>query len=212
MKMLQLPISLNKLNHEFRTPLTAILGIAELLNTEKFTPDQKLYLQDLQNSAYSLLVLADKLSSLAQEINVKQPIQNDASFLSSISSTQQFSVLLVEDSFILQAVHKKMLDNLGYRVELANSAEQALNKINTNTYDLVLMDINLPGMSGIDAAAEIRRQETREKHLPIIALTGLTDPKTRQACLDAGINVVASKPITQEKLHTLVASTITGSV
>lgn len=74
--MLQLPISLNNLNHELRTPLTAILGIATLLNKGVFTSEQALYLQDLETSVYSLLGLADKLSSLAKEIDVKEePIQ-----------------------------------------------------------------------------------------------------------------------------------------
>ncbi len=199
--MLQLPISLNNLNHELRTPLTAILGIATLLNKGDFTPDQELYLQDLETSVYSLLGLADKLSSLAKEIDIQEePIQATTDSPIAFDS----DVLLVEDTAILQVVHKKMLENLGLHVELAETGEEALNKINKATYKLIFMDIGLPGMNGIEAATEIRRLPSPKKHTPIIALTGFVDQKTKQDCLDAGINLVVNKPIKQEKLSELV--------
>jgi CheY-like chemotaxis protein len=202
MKMLQLPISLNNLNHELRTPLTAILGIATLLNKGDFTSDQKLYLEDLETSAYSLLGLADKLSSLAKEIDVKEKtIQNTTDSSIELDS----NVLLVEDTPILQVVHTKMLERLGLHVELAETGEEALKKMNKSTYKLIFMDVGLPGMSGIEAAAEIRRLPSEKKHTPIIALTGFADQKTKQACLDAGINLVANKPIKQKKLSKLVS-------
>lgn len=199
MKMLQLPISLNNLNYALRTPLTAILGISTLL---KFTPDQTLYLEALETSASSLLSFADKLSSLAKDIDVKEKtIQHTSDPSLELDS----NILLVEDTPILQIVHKKMLENLGLHVELAKTGEEALKKINQSTYKLIFMDIGLPGMSGIEAATEIRRLTSSKKHTPIIALTAFVDQKTKQACLDAGINLVANKPIKQEKLSKLVS-------
>ena len=202
MNLSKLPLSLNNLNHELRTPLTAILEIITLLNKENFTPDQKLYLQNVETSVYSLLGLTDKLSSLVKEIHVKEePVQTNTDFPIAFES----DILLVEDTAILQIVHKKMLENLGLQVELAETGEEALNKINKSTYKLIFMDIGLPGMNGIEAATEIRRLKSPKKHTPIIALTSLVDQKTKQACLDAGMNLVENKPIKQEKLSKLVA-------
>jgi CheY-like chemotaxis protein len=204
MKMLLLPISLNKLTRELRTALTTIFGTAVLLDREVLISNQKLYLQDLKKYVRGLLGFVDKLASLVQEISFTQ-VDDKITTASFNANSDHFKVLLVEDTQILQIVHKKMLENLGYQVELASSAEKALYKINTTTYDLILMDIGLPGMSGIDAAVEIRRQEHNGINLPIIALTAFCDKKIYQDCLNAGIDEVATKPISQEKLKNLIA-------
>ena len=203
MEILQLPIDQSSLAHELRLPLTSILNIATLLNKDSLTPAQEFYLQDLKNYVREILSFVDKLSLLVQEINITQYDQDE--IRPTVSPACPFKVLLVEDTPFLQFVHKKMLENLGYQVALASNAEKALHSVNTDTYDLILMDIGLPDMSGIDAAAKIRQQETIGNKLPIIALTTFSDSKTYHACLDAGINVVAVKPITQKKLQTLIA-------
>ncbi|MFM2322161.1 MAG: Autoinducer 2 sensor kinase/phosphatase LuxQ [Pseudomonadota bacterium] len=203
MEILQLPIDQSSLAHELRLPLTSILNIATLLNKDSLTPAQESYLQDLKNYVREILSFVDKLSLLVQEINITQYDQDE--IRPTVSPACPFKVLLVEDTPFLQFVHKKMLENLGYQVALASNAEKALHSVNTDTYDLILMDIGLPDMSGIDAAAKIRQQETIGNKLPIIALTTFSDSKTYHACLDAGINVVAVKPITQKKLQTLIA-------
>lgn len=203
MEIFQLPIDQNSLAYEFRLPLTSILNIVTSLNKESLTPVQKSYLLDLKNYAHKVLNFVDKLSLLVQEINVTRYTQDEIK--PDISSACPFKVLLVEDIPILQFLHKKMLENLGYQVELVSNAEEALYSVNTDTYDLILMDIGLPGMNGIEAAAKIRQQETIGKKLPIIALTTFSDNKTYHACLAAGINVVAIKPITQKKLQTLIS-------
>lgn len=199
MKMLQLPMSLNNLNHELRTPLIAILEAIALLNNIEANPEQKLCLKDLQSSVHSLLNLVDKLSSCAKEIDIQQSCQNNVNYPAS-----NITVLLVEDTYMVQVVHKRMLENLGLRVEIAASGEEALNKINTTAYDLIFMDIGLPGMSGIETATKIRQLASPKKDTPIIALTAFVDKKTQQACLEAGIDSFESKPTTQEKLSELV--------
>jgi CheY-like chemotaxis protein len=135
-----------------------------------------------------------------QEINFMQNSHDEVN--TTLLNTYPFKVLLVEDTPIIQLVHKRMLENLGYHVELADCAEKALYKISETTYDVILMDIRLPGMNGIDAAIEIRRLEYQ--NLPIIALTAFSDKKNYQDCIDAGINDFVTKPISQEKLKNLM--------
>lgn len=205
MKMLLLPNTLNQLNHELRTSLTiitTILGTVILLDKEVLISNQKLYLQDLKKYAQDLLSFVDRLSGLVQKVRFTQDAPDEISTTS--LNAHPFKVLLVEDTPIIQIVHKRILENLGYQVELVSSAEKALYKINTTTYDVILMDIGLPGMSGIDAAVEIRRQKKHCQNVPIVALTAFSDKKTYQDCLNAGINDVVTKPISQEELQSLV--------
>lgn len=194
-------ITLNELKEELHRPLEIMLGLATLLDKEVLVSSQKLYLQDLKKCAQSILNFINRWSDLVQEINFTQNKYDEVNTTS--LNTYPLKVLLVEDTPIIQIVHKTMLENLGYQVELANCAERALYKLNQTIYDVILMDISLPGMSGIDAAIEIRRREYQ--NLPIIALTTFSDKKNYQDCINAGINAFVTKPISQEKLKNLIA-------
>lgn len=199
--MLTSSITLNELKEELHRPLGTMLGLATLLDKEVLVSSQKLYLQDLKKCAQNILSFINRWSDLVQEINFTQNNHNEVNTTS--LNTYLFKILLVEDAPIIQIVHKRMLENLGYHVELANCAERALYKLNQTIYDVILMDISLPGMSGIDAAIEIRRREYQ--NLPIIALTAFSDEKNYQDCKNAGINAFVTKPISQEKLKNLIA-------
>ena len=180
MKMLLLPNAVNQLNHELRTSLTTILGTVMLLDKEVLIFNRKLYLQDLKKYVQDLLSFVDRLPGLVEEVSLTQGAPDEVK--TTPLNTYPFKVLLVEDTPIIQIVHKRMLENLGYEVELVCSAEKALYKINTTTYDVILMDIGLPGISGIDAAVEIRRQEQHGQNVPIIVLTAYSDKKMYQDC------------------------------
>ncbi|RDH40460.1 MAG: response regulator [Candidatus Aquirickettsiella gammari] len=203
MKMLLLPNAVNQLNHELRTSLTTILGTVMLLDKEVLIFNRKLYLQDLKKYVQDLLSFVDRLPGLVEEVSLTQGAPDEVK--TTPLNTYPFKVLLVEDTPIIQIVHKRMLENLGYEVELVCSAEKALYKINTTTYDVILMDIGLPGMSGIDAAVEIRRQEQHGQNVPIIVLTAYSDKKMYQDCVNAGINDIVTKPVSQEELQSLMA-------
>lgn len=201
MKMLLLANTVNQLNDELRTSLTTILGTVMLLDKEGLISNQKHYLKNLKKYVQDLINLVDKLPGLVENNSFTQ---NTYEKVNTFLHTNAFKILLVEDTSIIQIVHKRMLENLGYHVELANSAEKALYKINSTTYDVILMDIGLPGISGIDATIEIRRQEKHGQNVPIIALTAYSDKKMYQDCLNAGINDVVTKPISQENLQKLM--------
>jgi len=199
-KNFKLPISLSKLSRELRASLTDILSIVTFLDKAEPDLDRRLHFQDLQASARSLLSLVDRLSSLSTEFDIKQHGQDSVDLVHS-----KARILLVEDSPVLQIVCKKMLWNLGFFVEIAQSGEEALNKVDAHAYKLIFMDIGLPGMNGIEAATAIRQLSSAKKTTPIVALTSFYDQKIHANCLQAGINTVAYKPIKQEKLSKLVA-------
>jgi signal transduction histidine kinase len=113
-----------------------------------------------------------------------------------IGSTKK--VLIVEDNPVNQLVLGKMIGRLGYRHEMVSDAEKALKMLQSSRFDLVLLDLELPGMSGYEAVDHIR--ELRED-LPILALTAHTSEITRSNCKTAGMNDVLHKPIGLKKLE-----------
>ena len=109
-------------------------------------------------------------------------------------------VLVVEDNLTNQALIREQLAVLGYTTHVVGDAAKALEFLDHERYDVVLMDCELPGMDGYHATTEIRRQEGNRRHLKIIALTAHVAEDQTQRCLAAGMNGYLSKPV---KLRTL---------
>jgi CheY-like chemotaxis protein len=111
-------------------------------------------------------------------------------------------VLLAEDNLINQKVSMFALKNLGYEVEVAENGRIAVEKFKQNSYDLILMDIQMPEMDGIEATKIIRRIEQErgiEKPIKIIAITANAIKEDRERCKEAGINGYLSKPFNLDK-------------
>ena len=113
-------------------------------------------------------------------------------------------ILIIEDEPLIQRVHQMMLKNLGYQVDIAQNGKEALALYNNCQYAAILTDISMPEMSGIEVSSAIRHLETaHSKRIPIIALTADITDETKQACLVAGIDEVATKPIKSDALQAL---------
>lgn len=112
-------------------------------------------------------------------------------------------ILLVEDNMVNQMVARGMLNRLGYDVEVADHGEAALELLEDTTYDLVLMDCNMPVMDGYETSRRMR-DDSRWQHIPIIALTANALHEDRQRCEDAGMNDYLSKPFKREDLQHLL--------
>ncbi len=201
------------LSHELRTPLTAILGLAEELCQQKLTKKQRTYLKNICQQGERLFaafnqLLFEQYKTVDNKgndcaINEVKAIVKKLNNAAKINS--ELSVLVIEDEPLIQRIHKIMLEKLGYRVDVAKDGAQALALYNNKTapYAAILTDISMPGMSGIEVSSAIRRLETGTQSIPIIALTADITEETRQACLAAGINEVATKPIRSDALQTL---------
>lgn len=103
-------------------------------------------------------------------------------------------VLLVEDTRINQMVATKMLDKLGMLVDIANNGKEALACLQQNTYDIVLMDVQMPVMNGLEATRLIR-QESKFSALPIVAMSAGVMLDEQASCDKAGMTGFISKPI-----------------
>jgi signal transduction histidine kinase/CheY-like chemotaxis protein len=111
-------------------------------------------------------------------------------------------VLVVEDNEINQSLVKQLFKNWQLRYELANNGKEAVDKLRQTTYDLILMDIQMPEMDGYTATQEIRGKLKLDT--PIIAMTAHALAGEREKCLSYGMDEYISKPIKEEKLHQLI--------
>ena len=112
------------------------------------------------------------------------------------------NILLVEDNKINQMITKKFLVKKKMRCEICETGEDAISKMQTNNYDLVLMDVHLPGINGTIATQKIREYDTTK---PIIALTAISLNENREMLLSFGMTDVITKPFEPENLYRIIA-------
>ncbi len=116
-----------------------------------------------------------------------------------------YSILLVEDNLINVKLAQKLLAKKGYKVTVATDGRQAVDKTRADVFDLILMDIQMPVMGGLEASQKIRDDANNlNNQVPIIALTASAMEGDRQRCLAAGMNDHISKPINPERLYELI--------
>jgi PAS domain S-box-containing protein len=116
-------------------------------------------------------------------------------------------ILLVEDNKVNQMVGSKVLQNLGYRYDIANNGLEAVRAFEAGSYDAVLMDCQMPEMDGYEATGAIRRMEadTDAVRTPIIAMTAAAMEGDREACLASGMDDFMTKPVRLEIVATVLA-------
>ena len=126
-----------------------------------------------------------------------------ANAASALRETGKKHLLLVEDNPVNQRIAKHVLEKFHYTVGLAENGQEGVEQWRTGAYDLVLMDMQMPVMDGLEAASSIRAEEKARglPPTPILAMTANAYDEDRQRCLDAGMNGFVSKPINQEALR-----------
>jgi CheY-like chemotaxis protein/anti-sigma regulatory factor (Ser/Thr protein kinase) len=116
-------------------------------------------------------------------------------------------ILLAEDNRVNQLVATRLLERLGHDVEPVGDGAEAVRRYELDDYDVVLMDVQMPVMDGIEAAKAIRRIEDSRgsRRIPIVALTALATPSDRDRCLSAGMNGYLAKPFVRSTLVEAIA-------
>ncbi|HEY9806049.1 MAG TPA: response regulator, partial [Candidatus Obscuribacterales bacterium] len=109
-------------------------------------------------------------------------------------------ILLAEDHLVNQKVALLLLERLGYRADVATNGLEVLASLRRQSYDVVLMDVHMPEMDGLEASRQIRQEWPPPNRPRIIALTANAMQGDRQVCLDAGMDDYVSKPIQPEAL------------
>jgi CheY-like chemotaxis protein len=109
-------------------------------------------------------------------------------------------LLLVEDEPINQMVAQALLDDVGLASEVAVDGLEAVEKAGRNPYDLILMDMRMPKLDGLDATRRIRTLPGRDT-MPIVAMTANAFAEDKAQCLEAGMNDFLSKPVLAQQLY-----------
>ena len=117
-----------------------------------------------------------------------------------VSITNTGHILIVEDYPLNQQVVKLHLENAGSTVHIANNGKEAVEACSENKFDIILMDIQMPVMDGLEATKILRAQDSYYAKAPIIAITAHADEGTRKNCYDVGMNEILIKPIRKAKL------------
>lgn len=109
-------------------------------------------------------------------------------------------VVFIEDDRMNRRVVRDMLDVAGVEMDEAEDAETGLALIDSESFDLVLLDLRMPGMDGLSAIRHIRARGDAKAAIPIIVVTADTAADLRQQCLDAGADAVVFKPVAMDVL------------
>lgn len=151
-----------------------------------------------EGTIVSIVIPYELVTNVHGETNIVKAI--DSTFL------EGKRVLIVDDEPFNRKLLKTILIQWGAFVDEVHDGENALFMVNTKHYHLILMDIRMPGMSGIEITKKIRKHENAEKkNIIIIALTASNDPEKEKKCLEAGMNAFLPKPFNEQRLFELIS-------
>ena len=120
---------------------------------------------------------------------------------------EKLHILLAEDNLVNQKLAVRLIEKRGHTLVVASNGREALAALESESFDVVLMDVQMPEMNGFEATAAIRdREKETGKHLPIIAMTANAMVGDRERCLAAGMDGYISKPIRIEELFEVIES------
>ncbi|WCP71976.1 response regulator [Sphingomonas hankookensis] len=120
------------------------------------------------------------------------------------------NILFVEDDAMNRRVVRDMLDVAGAAMVEADSAEAGLQRIEEGDYDLVLLDLRMPGMDGFEVIRRVRARDDAKRTLPIVVVTADTAIDLTQRCIAAGADEVLFKPVAMDALFDAIGRIVAG--
>jgi CheY-like chemotaxis protein/HPt (histidine-containing phosphotransfer) domain-containing protein len=178
------------ISQELRIPLNSIIGFTNLLLQTDLSGKQVEYLNSIQTSSESLLKIVNGI------------LDNSKTETGTIDRAyERFGVLAVDDNQVNLRLVCTLLEDLGIEVKAAHSGEEAVRYASETHFDLILMDVQMPGMDGIEAMKRIHDNEGQGQKTPVVALTAHSLPDEIMQLLDAGMDDYAVKPISEQQLR-----------
>lgn len=196
------------LNHEVRTPLAGLLGMIGQLGSTSFNTDQKRCLQEIQLASQKLIHAMESLLQEKQPLPLKKAERVDASIEETTRPAKK-KALLIEDSFLVQQAQKRMLEGLGYVVHAASTGKEGLALYALEDYDLAVMDVGLPDMSGIEILQKMQAYP-RNPHMKKVVVTAFVSDAVIQSCKAQGCGAVLNKPLSTVQLQSALDTRISA--
>jgi CheY-like chemotaxis protein/HPt (histidine-containing phosphotransfer) domain-containing protein len=123
-----------------------------------------------------------------------------------LAARQPLRILVADDNHINQKVAVSLLENLGHRADVVANGHEAIKAYRLVPYDMILMDVQMPEMDGLETSRKIRALEkTKNRHTPIIAMTAHARKEDQEKCLAAGMDDYVSKPVNPRELKAAIA-------
>ena len=135
----------------------------------------------------------------------KPALSADAVIVEDLAKDYPMQILVVEDDLTNQIIIERFCHRLGYTVDMAGDGHDAIYKVSQKKYDLILMDLHMPGVSGAEATKKIRELENGLT-LPIVAITADSSIESQKECKEAGMNGLLMKPFSLASLSQLIQS------
>jgi signal transduction histidine kinase/DNA-binding response OmpR family regulator len=175
--------------------ITSVTGVPRARSAEEFSAQlaKPLKASQLYNALLSVLVEPD------------EPMRVGPAFGDGMRETSSLRILLAEDNAVNQKVALRVLEKLGYRADVASNGLEALEALERQPYDVVLMDVQMPEMDGLDASRRICERWPAESRPRIIAMTANAMLEDREACFAAGMDDYVAKPVRPEELATALS-------
>ncbi|HZM69990.1 MAG TPA: response regulator [Candidatus Cryosericum sp.] len=166
------------------------------------------YITKPVNQSDLLDALMSVLGSSAQPADARQPLVTRHSLR---EERRRLRVLLVEDNAVNRRVASGLLEKRNYEAILATNGREALQILESEAFDAILMDVQMPVMGGLEATATIReRERSSGGHVPIIAMTAHAMKGDRERCLRAGMDDYLSKPVKPSELYAALERAVQG--
>jgi signal transduction histidine kinase/ActR/RegA family two-component response regulator len=147
-----------------------------------------------------------------ENTDLEDEVRSLASRVAAEGRSRGYHVLVAEDNPINQKLAVRLLEKRGYRVSLAENGLEALACLKQQRFDMVLMDVQMPEMGGLEATRRIReREQISGEHIPIVAMTANAMKGDRERCLESGMDDYVSKPILPEEMFRIMEAQLAAA-
>ncbi|MBU2650918.1 MAG: response regulator [Bacteroidetes bacterium] len=113
---------------------------------------------------------------------------------------KNYNILLVDDDRLVRQTTRVCLEKMGYALDMAENGKDAVEKWSEKEYDLIVMDVSMPVMNGLEATRTIRSIEKKRKKNKPVTIIAMTSGVTREECIQSGMNEYISKPLHKDQL------------
>jgi two-component system, sensor histidine kinase and response regulator len=192
-----------------RNPTLKSAVIMMLTSCDQVTSAARCRQMGVETFLVKPIIPSDLLGSIRLAIGVRKPASAVALPAPGISRlSRPLRILLAEDNLVNQKIAMTMLNKMGHRTTLATNGLEALEQWRQNDFDLVLMDVQMPEMTGLQATMQIRQEESMGAHVPIVAMTASAMSEERERCLAAGMDDFISKPVSYKVIEEMITATL----